>query len=153
MIVIFLWLKSYNVENYTINDDLSVDVAGDVNLSGMGLSSIPIKFGIVVGNFNCNYNRLSSLESCLISVCGNFNCSYNNLQNLIGCPDMVGSFLCGFNKLDTLKYCPDIISGNFNCGDNKLKESECFLYDCDFSMVIAMLILRIIMLIRILMRS
>ena len=48
------WLKSYNVENYTINDDLSVDVSGVVDLSGKSLIMIPVKFRNVSGNFDCN---------------------------------------------------------------------------------------------------
>ena len=38
------WLKFYSIKNYTINEDLSVDVNGNVDLTGLVLSYIPIKF-------------------------------------------------------------------------------------------------------------
>jgi hypothetical protein len=44
-------LKKYKITNYTINDDLSVDVDGDVDLSHKMLSSIPVNFGKVSGGF------------------------------------------------------------------------------------------------------
>ena len=31
------WLKSYNVENYTINEDLSIDIDGGVNIGAKGI--------------------------------------------------------------------------------------------------------------------
>ena len=46
------WLDLYGVKNYTINEDLSVDVEGDVSLSYNDLSEIAISFGKVSGNFN-----------------------------------------------------------------------------------------------------
>ena len=36
--------KKYKIENYTINDDLSIDVDGNVNLSKKGLRKLPLKF-------------------------------------------------------------------------------------------------------------
>jgi len=36
--------KKYDINNYTINDDMSISVEGDVNLSYRNLKSIPIKF-------------------------------------------------------------------------------------------------------------
>ena len=63
-----------------------LSVVGDVNLSGMGLSSIPIKFGIVVGSFVCSENWLSTLEGCPTYVGGNFSCGSNGLKSLKGCP-------------------------------------------------------------------
>ena len=37
--------KKYNITNYTINSDGSIDVDGDVNLSNRGLTKLPLKFG------------------------------------------------------------------------------------------------------------
>jgi hypothetical protein len=44
--------KEYKIKNYTINDDLSIDVDGDVDLSNKSLIKIPIKFRKVSGNFH-----------------------------------------------------------------------------------------------------
>ena len=55
------WLNEMEVENFTINDDLTVDVNGNVNLFGKGLTSLPVQFGKVKGYFSCSNNQLTSL--------------------------------------------------------------------------------------------
>ena len=50
------WLKKYKVENYTINEDLSVDVAGGVNIGAKGICVLPVKFRNVSGYFSCHNN-------------------------------------------------------------------------------------------------
>jgi hypothetical protein len=75
------WLDSMGINNYTINPDLSVDVDGDVALVNKGLKSIPIQFGAVNGNFDCNYNQLTSLQGGPREVGGNFDCSYNKFTS------------------------------------------------------------------------
>lgn len=48
------WLDEMEIKNYTINDDLIVDVNGDVTLSFKKLKTIPVQFGVLKGNFNCS---------------------------------------------------------------------------------------------------
>ena len=80
------------------NDDGSFDFDQDVDLSGKGLSEIPIKFGRVSGNFDCSKNQLGSLE---------------------GCPKEVGgNFICCNNKLSSLADAPISVGGDFNCSNN-----------------------------------
>ena len=64
--------EKYDITNYTINPDGSIDVDGNVNLSYMGLTKIPIKFNKVSGYFDCSYNFITSLEGCPREVVGNF---------------------------------------------------------------------------------
>ena len=45
------WLKLNNIKNYTVNEDLSVDVAGDVSLLELNIVELPVKFRTVSGNF------------------------------------------------------------------------------------------------------
>lgn len=52
----------YRIQNYTINSDGSIDVAGDVDLFCEKLTELPIKFNTVSGYFNCCENQLTSLE-------------------------------------------------------------------------------------------
>ena len=52
----------YKIENYTINDDMSISVDGYVDLSDKNLKSIPITFKEVSGYFSCHNNQLTSLE-------------------------------------------------------------------------------------------
>lgn len=58
--------EDYGIENYRINKDGTVDVDSDVNLSHKELMELPLKFGKVTGNFNCNDNLLTTLEGHII---------------------------------------------------------------------------------------
>jgi len=75
-------LKKYGITNYVINEDLSVDVDGDVHLIDKKLKYLPVTFGKVRGNFNCPDNKLSSLQGAPREVSGNFNCSHNKITSL-----------------------------------------------------------------------
>jgi hypothetical protein len=111
--------KRYNIKGYTINVDGTVDVDGDVNLSYMGLTKLPLKFGKVIGNFECSKNHLKSLMGGPSEVFGYFNCSRNYLTNLVGAPVSVGGyFSCHNNKLISLEGGPTEVGGYFNCYGN-----------------------------------
>lgn len=119
------WLNDKNISNYTINDDLTVDVKGNVDLMGEELTEIPIQFGKVEGDFLCSHNNLTSLKGCPKEVGGEFNCSKNKLTSLEGGPEKVsGDFYCSKNILNSLEYCPENIGGNFNGGNNQLTSLE-----------------------------
>ncbi|ACT51264.1 hypothetical protein [Methylovorus glucosotrophus] len=108
------WLESYGVRNYTINEDLTVDVKGDVYLKNRGITNIPIQFGKVGKNFHCEGNNLTSLKGCPIEVGNYFDCSNNKLETLEFAPLKVGgSFDCSDNKLVDLKFAPKEIGGEF----------------------------------------
>jgi hypothetical protein len=113
--------KKYGITNYTINPDNTVDVNGDVYLSGEGLTKLPLKFGKVTGNFDCFNNKLTTLEGGPREVTGYFCCNYNQLTTLENGPQEVGGdFYCYNNKLITLEGSPREVTGNFNCNYNKL---------------------------------
>jgi len=138
------WLKKYDIENYHINDDLTVNVDNDVYLLYKNLTEIPFQFGKINGHFNCAYNQLISLEGCPKEIKGNFICSNNQLISLEGCPEIINGdficygnkltslngcpkevkkdFYCFYNQLTSLEGCPEIINGDFECDDN-LKDS------------------------------
>ena len=71
------WLKKYGIENYTIHDNLVVDVNGDVYLCNKILTELPFQFGNVTGYFHCSNNKLTSLQYCPASVDGSFYCFDN----------------------------------------------------------------------------
>jgi hypothetical protein len=97
--------KKYNIKNYTINDDGTIDVDGDVDLSGYDLSEIPLTFNKVSGYFYCSYNKLTTLK---------------------GSPKWIGSsFSCDRNQLTSLEFSPDYVGGDFNCRWNKLTDNYC----------------------------
>jgi hypothetical protein len=114
--------NEYNITNYTINSDGTIDV-DRVDIEYKGLVKLPLKFGRVRGSFYCSGNFLSSLEGCPKEIGIHFDCSDNELTSLENCPNKVGnSFFCGNNKLTSLVGCPEKIVGDFYCDDNKIKD-------------------------------
>jgi hypothetical protein len=117
--------EKYEIENYIINDDLSIDVDGAVDLYNKKLEYLPLKFNYVDGNFNCARNKLKTLEGSPKTISGYFYCYFNELKSLEGCPQTVsGSFYCSNNKLVSLEGSPQTVNGNFDCGYNELKTLE-----------------------------
>jgi hypothetical protein len=117
--------KQYGITNYTINDDLSIDVNGDVMLHSRELTKLPLKFRNIYGSFYCYGNQLTSLEGAPQSVMGHFYCSNNKLMSLEGAPQSVGgNFYCSYNKLTSLEGAPKSVGGNFSCGNNQLASLE-----------------------------
>jgi hypothetical protein len=116
----------YDIKNYTINSDNSVDVDNGVYLWDKKLESIPLNFNIVNGYFNCNYNHLTSLKGCPVRVSDWFNCHCNQLTSLEYSPQYMenGEFGCSRNKIESLQYCTELIRGNFWCYNNKLTSLE-----------------------------
>ena len=114
------WLAVHNIKDYIINEDLSVDVEGDVNLSGKYLLGCSTEIG---GVFDCHSNCLISLVGCPTEVVGDFYCNYNRLTSLVGCSVKVGGdFYCNDNELTSLNYCPESIDSSFYCYNNGLTD-------------------------------
>ena len=53
--------EDFGITNYTWNPDKTLNVKGNVDLSGKNLKVIPFKFKEVGGCFDCRYNQLKSL--------------------------------------------------------------------------------------------
>ena len=97
------WLDEMNIDNYTINDDFTID-ANYINLGSKKLKKLPdyIQFNEINYTFTIGFNSLTSLR---------------------GCPKIVnGWFSCQGNKITSLEYAPDIVRGSFNCENNRLTE-------------------------------
>ena len=113
--------EKYNIKNYTVNDDGSIDVNGDVDLYGLFLGKLPIRFNKVTGNFNCSHNELKNLEGTPRWIDGYFSCVNNKLTSLEFGPEYVGNdFVCNFNGLTDLVGSPKQVGGDFSCINNKL---------------------------------
>ena len=125
--------KEYNIENYSINPDGSIDVDGNVDLSYMKLVKIPLKFNKITGVFVCCGNQLTSLEGCPKEVGGGFYCYGNQLTSLEGCPKEVGGgFNCSDNRITDLQGIPSVVNGRLNCRNNNLTTLKGFpmiIYD------------------------
>ena len=78
----FLDMVCYGIKYWKLNSEGKVDVDGSVDIGNMNLTEIPVKFGIVSGNFWCFNNQLTSLKNAPKTIVGGrFYCSKNNLTN------------------------------------------------------------------------
>lgn len=103
--------KSFEIKNYTINSDGSIDVNGCVELGVYKLDKIPLKFNNVSGYFNISYNNITSLE---------------------GCPKYIGGiFYCNYNKLTSLEHFPNKVKYDIMLKNNPLKSLEGYNGDYD----------------------
>lgn len=132
--IIHLYCKKYNIRNYIINDDLSIDVEGTVNLSNFNLDYLPLNFNYVYGSFACSNNNLKSLKGCPKYIGGHFNCGYNNLTSLEGILEIEGDIICNNNNLISLKEVPDNTSLIY-CKDNNIKSLEDFPKNLSFNSI------------------
>jgi len=108
----------YEIENYQIRDDGSIDVDGDVDLYERlgGLKQLPLTFNEVV-YFECVSNNLTTLEGVPKKVHDDFKCCFNKLTSLEHSPEKVeGNFYCEFNdNLTSLEGLEDTyITGELN---------------------------------------
>jgi hypothetical protein len=119
--------KKYKIENYTINDDLSIDVDDSVILSisyitfHRPIQVIPLKFRKVNNHFQCSYNNLTSLFGSPEYVGGSFSCQNNNLISLEYLPNWIGGDIyCEYNKICSFKGIPDNFTGYLYCTNNPI---------------------------------
>jgi hypothetical protein len=109
--MISLICEKYNIKNYTINDDGTIDVNGNVNLYNKELTELPLTFNKVLGSFNCGMNKLTSLKGCPRWVEDDFSCHSNDLTSLEFAPDYVGvDFYSNWNNIQDI-YCDTEIGG------------------------------------------
>lgn len=115
------WLETMGITNYVIDENLFVHVDGDVGINEKELTEIPVKFGVVTGNFLCHKNKLTSLNGSPYK-CQSFNCSENLLHSLEGGPvEVAVDFFCHNNRLESLKFGPVKPVREYYCFENKLK--------------------------------
>ena len=115
--------QRYFLENYTINQDGTVDVDRHVTLQSNGLTKLPLKFGKVNGYFNCNFNKLITLEGSPTEVTRYFLCTNNKLITLIGGPKQVGgSYYCEYNHLKDVHGFPEYFYNNIYIKENPVSE-------------------------------
>lgn len=116
--------RNFNITGYTINDDFSIDVLNNVDLSYKGLTEIPLTFRKVTGFFSCFNNDLTSLKGCPKIVVGSFGCQNNKLTSLEGSPERVDfGYVCSNNQLTSLEGCPSNLK-SLICDKNKIRTFE-----------------------------
>ena len=117
------WLDEMNIKKYTINDDHTINVNGDVDLRNKKIISFPkyIQFNKIRGSFDCSYNFLKTLKGTPYEVNINFYCDNNRLSSLEFGPEIVnGGYFCNNNKLVMLKGIPKKIN-TLSCCYNELE--------------------------------
>ena len=114
------WLDEHKITNYTINNDLTIDVEGTVDLNGYTDKKLPdyIQFGKTVNFYFENSPKLESLEGCPKEVGWNFYCfQCPKLESLKGAPQKIGGdFWCNnCSNLKSLEGCPKYVGEGFWC--------------------------------------
>ena len=113
--------KKYDIKDYTINPDGTIDVNENVDLFDKRLIKLPLKFNKVNSFFNCGYNSLTVLEGSPIEVNGYFGVSNNNLTSFEYAPKIIrGTFNCQFNNIKSFEYFPKFVKGDFYCIGNRI---------------------------------
>jgi hypothetical protein len=126
----FLWKSK-------INDDLTIDILGSIDLNSVGLKKLPsyIKFNIIYGSFHINWNNFVNMKNFPKEIKGDFYVNGNPIVSLEGCPKIVtNSFdiseCCTFTEKDILNVCktkdihfvPDLSYDVFRKKDDYYKE-------------------------------
>jgi hypothetical protein len=113
--------EKYDIIDYTINSDRSIDVDNIINLFNRNLRKLPLKFNKVNGDFNCHWNMLITLEGSPIEINGGFYCNKNKLTSFEYAPKIIrGNFYCNSNNIKTFEYAPSFVKGDFSCSDNPI---------------------------------
>jgi len=121
----------YNIKNYTINTDGSIDVDERVvDLRFEKLTKLPLKFNKVNGSFYCSQNNLTSLEGSPKEVNHNFFCYNNKLTSFKGAPKIIRlGFYCENNKINSFEYFPGYVRYEIICDNNPIWEIWRLFYD------------------------
>jgi hypothetical protein len=115
------WLDGMNIKNYTINDDSTVNINGDLNLFGHELTNIPIHFKEITGTVDLGNNQLTELP-LLPKEIKSLGVDANKLENLLGCPEIIHNhFDCSSNNLISLKGGPEKVYGSYEAHDNMIE--------------------------------
>ena len=116
------WLKEMRIRNYSINDDMSIDVNGEVDLRARWIQELNRN----IQGWKDQGNLPEYIQ--FRDVFGDFHCQQCGFTLLKGCPIYVeGSFYASSNNLESFEYCPKHVMGDFYCYDNigyKLKTND-----------------------------
>ena len=100
--------RDFKIEGYIeIQSDMSVNVQGDVRMyrpSPNGI--IPIKFGVVDGDFQARNQRLTTLLNVPDS-CHNLYVNGNQLTSLEYCPVYLNQLTISYNRITNFEHAPE----------------------------------------------
>ena len=114
--------KEYGIKYWSLNSDALVDVDASIILCGENLTKLPVKFGTVKLDFDCDNNQLTTLEGAPNTVGGHFDCSLNQLTSLEFAPKKVRNYFdCRDNNIRSFEGLVNI-DGDFYCHGNPVWE-------------------------------
>ncbi len=131
------WCDDNFISNYTIDDNLTVNVNSDVFLYLIPMETLPVQFGYISGEFLLGENGLTSLKGCPHTVEHDFTCGGNLISSLKYLPQTINGTIKLFNNIkltdftSNLKTCNNLIkSSNRIPGLSFLSfEDEIYSYD------------------------
>ena len=95
---IYQWCTDNLIENFTINDNLTVDVEDNVILYLVTMEELPVQFGYVKGDFILGENNLKTLKGVPHTVGGDFICGGNDIRDLDFFPKDIDSRIILLNN-------------------------------------------------------
>lgn len=116
------WLSKQGITAFTINDDNSVDVDGDIELGGVRLYKIPVKFSSITGSVTIAECLFQTLEGLPPIIGGDLTVHGMVLHSLAGAPKEVrGSVSLDATTIKDASICPiEHVGRHFNISDCKL---------------------------------
>jgi len=128
------WLKSVEVENYTINEDGTIDIKGNFVIEEKPKCFINrkfpdyIQFNYVSGHVTFRHNNVISLKGFPQFIGGYLTLEDNELDSLEGGPKEIlknvindgWGYRVKYNQLKSLKGSPKIVKGFFDVSHNQL---------------------------------
>jgi hypothetical protein len=94
------WCADQWIRNYTINDDMSIDVRATIVIASF-ISKLPIKFRHT-GNFILDNNNLTTFENFPKTIDGYLDVTNNNLRDIYNIPIVSGSIRINSNPVFSL---------------------------------------------------
>lgn len=87
--LIELFCEEFNIKNYYINDDYSINVYQNVVLDNFIGDELPIKFNKVIGYFSCSKSNIKSFKNFPNFIEYNIYFQGNIIENFQGFPKTV----------------------------------------------------------------
>ncbi len=116
---IIQWCDNYLITNYNIDDNLIVNVDGDVFLYLVPIKTLPFQFGKVSGEFLLGENGLISLKGCPYTVESDFTCGGNLITSLKYLPQIINGTIKLFNNINLINF-----TSNLKTCNNLIKTSN-----------------------------
>lgn len=99
-------LTAFNITDYTLSSD-GIRVTQSVNLSHQNLSSLPLNFVHVKGDFDVSHNQLTSFKGFPTFIEGSLNCSHNQISHFDDFPHVSANIDCSHNYLKEINLVSD----------------------------------------------